>query len=49
MSKSTISLLGLGVVALSWVVTRIRKSFRNSAPVGYEDEAGFHFGPPLEK
>jgi hypothetical protein len=49
MSKSTLSLLGIGVVGLIWIVVKVRSSFKDSAPLGYEDEAGFHFGPPLNK
>jgi len=49
MSKSTLFLLGIGVVALIWILLKIRSSMKDSAPLGYEDEAGFHFGAPLKK
>ena len=49
MSTRNFSLLAVGVAGLSWVFVKIRRSFTNSAPLGYEDEAGFHFGTPLKK
>jgi hypothetical protein len=49
MSKSTLSLLIAGVVGLSWILLRIRSSVKDPAPLGYQDEAGFHFGAPLKK
>jgi hypothetical protein len=49
MSKSILSLLGIGVIGLSWILIRIRSSIKDSAPLGYEDEAGFHFGAPMKK
>ncbi len=50
MSKSTFSVVGIGALGLSWVVMKIRRSLTKSAPMGYEDDAGFHFGaPPKDK
>jgi hypothetical protein len=49
MTKSTLSLLGLAAMGLSWIMLKIRSSIKNSAPLGYQDEAGFHFGAPLRK
>jgi len=49
MTKSTLSLLGIGVAGLSWILAKIRFSVKDSVPLGYEDEAGFHFGAPLKK
>ena len=49
MSKSTLSVFGIGLVGLSWILVKIRNSIKGSAPVGYQDEAGFHFGAPLNK
>jgi hypothetical protein len=49
MSKSTLLLVGLGLIGLSWILMRIRGSVKDPAPLGYEDEAGFHFGAPLKK
>jgi hypothetical protein len=49
MSKSTLLLLAIGVVGLVWILFRIRSSIKDSAPLGYEDEAGFHFGVPMNK
>ena len=49
---STLSLVAIGLVILTcvgWIAMRIRVSIRNPAPVGYEDEHGFHFGAPMEK
>jgi hypothetical protein len=49
MTKSTQAFLGIGVVGLSWILMKIRSSIKNSVPLGYEDEAGFHFGVPMKK
>jgi hypothetical protein len=51
MSKNTLSIAAIGVVGLgcvSWVVRKIRGSLKNRAPMGYEDEDGFHFGAPMQ-
>jgi hypothetical protein len=52
MSKNTLSYVAFGVVGLGcvgWVVRRIAGVLRNTAPIGYEDEEGFHFGAPMQK
>jgi len=50
MSNSTLSLVGVGALALIWVVMKIRRLLTKSAPMGYENDAGFHFGdPPKEE
>jgi hypothetical protein len=49
MTKSTLSFLGIGVAGLSWILIKIRNTINDSVPLGYEDEAGFHFGAPMKK
>jgi hypothetical protein len=49
MSKSALSLMSVGVVGLSWIFWKIHRTLSNSAPLGYEDDAGFHFGAPVKE
>jgi len=49
MTKSTLSLVSVGVVGLSWLLARLQRKLSDSAPLGYEDEGGFHFGAPMNK
>ncbi len=46
MSKVSLTWMVLGLIAGGWFLERIRASFRDEAPLGYQDEGGFHFGAP---
>ena len=46
MIKGTISFAALWVTMALWVIHKLRVLAEKTAPVGYEDEAGFHFGAP---
>jgi hypothetical protein len=41
MNRAAASLITL---ALLWLIHELRKFADRSAPIGYEDEEGFHFG-----
>jgi hypothetical protein len=50
MTISTLALAGISAFALIWLVMTIRRLLGKSAPMGYEDDAGFHLGdPPKEE
>jgi hypothetical protein len=46
MNKGTTSFVALVVAVALWVIHKLRVSVDRSAPLGYEDESGFHFGVP---
>jgi len=46
MNKGTLSFVALMVAVALRVLHKLRESAAQSAPLGYEDETGFHFGIP---
>jgi len=47
--NKTSSLYAVAVTLLmAGIVARIRAALENQAPVGYQDEGGFHFGAQTE-
>jgi hypothetical protein len=46
MNKGTISFVALLVAVALRVIHKFRVSVAQTAPLGYEDESGFHFGVP---
>jgi hypothetical protein len=46
MSKISITVVVLGGIVVGCFLAKIRASLRKGAPLGYEDEGGFHFGAP---
>jgi hypothetical protein len=45
-NKASVSLLALAALVVAAVAAKVRATVESQAPVGYEDEAGFHFGNP---
>lgn len=43
---ATISLMTIATLVIAAVAAKIRATVNAQMPVGYEDEAGFHFGSP---
>jgi hypothetical protein len=49
MIKGSSSFVALAVTAALWIIHKLRVFALRSAPVGYQDEGGFHFGNPSDK
>jgi hypothetical protein len=45
-NKASLSLLALAALVIAAVAAKVRATVESQAPVGYEDEEGFHFGFP---
>jgi hypothetical protein len=45
-NKASLSLLALAALVIAAVAAKVRATVESQAPVGYEDENGFHFGFP---
>jgi hypothetical protein len=43
-NKASVSLLAMAALVIAAIAAKIRATIDTQAPVGYEDEAGFHFG-----
>jgi hypothetical protein len=43
-NKASVSLLAMAALVIAAVAAKVRATIETQAPVGYEDEAGFHFG-----
>jgi hypothetical protein len=46
MTKGHISIVTLAMTATLWFIHKLQVFADRSAPLGYEDESGFHFGVP---
>jgi hypothetical protein len=46
MNKGIVYLVMLAALVILWVTNKARTSIAKTAPLGYEDEEGFHFGVP---
>jgi len=46
MNKGDVCLIVLAGLVTLWVFNKARTSIARTAPLGYEDEKGFHFGAP---
>jgi hypothetical protein len=46
MTKGNISFVALIVAVALRLIHKLQESAAYAVPVGYEDEAGFHFGAP---
>jgi hypothetical protein len=46
-NKASVSLLAMAALVIAAVAAKVRATVDSQAPVGYEDENGFHFGNPL--
>jgi hypothetical protein len=42
-NKASVSVLALAALVIAAIAAKIRASVEAQAPVGYEDETGFHF------
>jgi hypothetical protein len=45
-NKASVSLLAMAALVIAAVAAKVRATVESQAPVGYEDETGFHFGSP---
>jgi hypothetical protein len=45
-NKATFSILAIATVIIAAIAAKVRATANAQAPVGYEDESGFHFGSP---
>ena len=45
-NKATFSLFAVATLIFAAIAAKLRAQIDAKAPVGYEDESGFHFGPP---
>jgi hypothetical protein len=43
---ATVTLLTMASMVISAISAKVRATIDAQAPVGYEDESGFHFGTP---
>jgi hypothetical protein len=43
-NKESVSILAIAALVIAAVAAKVRATVEAQAPVGYEDEAGFHFG-----
>jgi hypothetical protein len=48
-NKASVSLLALAALVIAAIAAKVRATVESQAPVGYEDETGFHFGTPSGK
>jgi hypothetical protein len=48
-NKASVSLLAMAALVIAAIAAKVRATVESQAPVGYEDEAGFHFGNPFGK
>jgi hypothetical protein len=48
-NKASVSLLAMAALVLAAIAAKVRATVDAQAPVGYEDENGFHFGSPFGK
>jgi hypothetical protein len=46
MNIGTVCIIVLAALVIGWIVNKVRTTIATKAPLGYEDEAGFHFGAP---
>jgi hypothetical protein len=46
-NKASVSLLAMAALVCAAIAAKVRATVDSQAPVGYEDEEGFHFGNPL--
>lgn len=46
LNKATLSLLSIATLIMAAIAAKVRATVDAQAPVGYEDEEGFHFGNP---
>jgi hypothetical protein len=45
-NKASVSLLAMAALVIAALAAKVRATVESQAPVGYEDETGFHFGAP---
>ena len=45
-NKASVSVLAMAALVIAAIAAKIHATVDAQAPVGYEDEAGFHFGNP---
>lgn len=45
-NKASVSLLAIAALVIAAIAAKVRATVDAQAPVGYEDESGFHFGNP---
>ena len=46
MNKGVVYIVALAALVTFWIINKVRTSIAKTAPRGYEDEEGFHFGVP---
>ena len=46
MNKGAVCFVVLAALVTVWIINKVRTSIAKTPPLGYEDEAGFHFGVP---
>jgi hypothetical protein len=45
-NKASVSLLAMAALVIAAIAAKVRATVESQAPVGYEDETGFHIGTP---
>lgn len=45
-NKASVSFLAMAALVIAAVAAKVRATVDSQAPLGYEDENGFHFGNP---
>ena len=48
-NKASVSMLAMAALVIAAIAAKVRATVESQAPVGYEDETGFHFGNPSGK
>jgi hypothetical protein len=48
-NKATFPFLAVATLIIAAIMAKVRATVESQAPEGYEDESGFHFGPPTFK